>query len=162
MQKILIHTEFIKLDALLKYAGLCETGGEAKELVQGGAVKVNGEVCTMRGKKCRAGDVDRAGRPDRGSRAGPVMRLLSLEVRITAILRQRLEPGRELTVICGNNGQGKTNLLEAIWLLTGGKSFRGGKDAELVRRGEPFAVLEADTQRARQEDRSLTSRTVSA
>ena len=48
MQKILIHTEFIKLDALLKYAGLCETGG---------AVKVNGEVCTMRGKKCRAGDV---------------------------------------------------------------------------------------------------------
>ena len=56
-RKILIHTEFIKLDALLKYAGLCETGGEAKELVQGGAVKVNGEVCTMRGKKCRAGDV---------------------------------------------------------------------------------------------------------
>ena len=57
MQKILIHTEFIKLDALLKYAGLCETGGEAKELVQGGAGKVTGEVCTMRGKKCRAGDV---------------------------------------------------------------------------------------------------------
>ena len=55
MQKILIHTEFIKLDALLKYVGLCETGGEAKELVQGGAVKVNGEVCT--GKKCRAGDI---------------------------------------------------------------------------------------------------------
>ena len=56
MQKILIHTEFIKLDALLKFAGLCETGGEAKELVQGGAVKVNGEVCTMRGKKMRPGD----------------------------------------------------------------------------------------------------------
>ena len=56
MQKILIHTEFIKLDALLKFAGLCETGGEAKELVQGGAVKVNGEVCTMRGKKLRPGD----------------------------------------------------------------------------------------------------------
>lgn len=57
MQKILIYTEFIKLDALLKYAGLCETGGEAKELVQGGAVKVNGEVCTMRGKKLRPGDI---------------------------------------------------------------------------------------------------------
>ena len=57
MEKIRITTEFIKLDALLKFAGLCETGGEAKELVQGGAVKVNGEVCTMRGKKCRAGDV---------------------------------------------------------------------------------------------------------
>ena len=56
MQKILIHTEFIKLDALLKYAGLCETGGEAKELVQGGAVKVNGEVCVQRGKKLHGGD----------------------------------------------------------------------------------------------------------
>ena len=61
MQKILIHTEFIKLDALLKYAGLCETGGEAKELVQGGAVKVNGEVCTMRGNTFSAhGIVDMA------------------------------------------------------------------------------------------------------
>lgn len=57
MQKILIHTEFIKLDALLKYAGLAQTGGEAKELVQAGAVKLNGEVCTMRGRKCRPGDV---------------------------------------------------------------------------------------------------------
>ena len=40
------------------------------------------------------------------------------------------------------NGQGKTNLLEAIWLLTGGKSFRGAKDAELIRRGQEFSVIE--------------------
>ena len=44
MQKILIHTEFIKLDALLKYAGLCETGGEAKELVQGDTVELDGQT----------------------------------------------------------------------------------------------------------------------
>lgn len=56
MERIIIHTEFIKLDALLKFAGLCETGGEAKERIQGGEVLVNDEVCTMRGKKCRAGD----------------------------------------------------------------------------------------------------------
>ena len=56
MEKLRIHTEYIKLDALLKFAGLCETGGEAKDLIQGGQVKVNGEICTMRGKKCRAGD----------------------------------------------------------------------------------------------------------
>ena len=54
--RIVIHTEFIKLDALLKYAGLCETGGEAKAAVQEGFVSVNGEVCTMRGKKIRPGD----------------------------------------------------------------------------------------------------------
>lgn len=59
MQKetVKIQTEFIKLDALLKFAGVTETGGEAKEAIQAGEVKVNGEVCTMRGKKCRAGDV---------------------------------------------------------------------------------------------------------
>lgn len=56
MEKILIHTEFIKLDSLLKLAGLVETGGEAKLLIQNGHVEVNGEVCTMRGKKLRPGD----------------------------------------------------------------------------------------------------------
>ncbi len=56
MEKILIHTEFIKLDSLLKLAGLVETGGEAKLLIQNGQVEVNGEVCAMRGKKLRPGD----------------------------------------------------------------------------------------------------------
>lgn len=56
MNKISIHTEFIKLDALLKYAGLCETGGEAKTAVQEGQVSVNGEICSMRGKKIYPGD----------------------------------------------------------------------------------------------------------
>ena len=54
---VTIKTEYIKLDALLKFAGLADTGGEAKEAVQSGLVKVNGEVCTMRGKKLRSGDV---------------------------------------------------------------------------------------------------------
>ena len=59
MQKetVKIQTEFIKLDALLTFAGVTETGGEAKEAIQAGEVKVNGEVCTMRGKKLRPGDV---------------------------------------------------------------------------------------------------------
>jgi ribosome-associated protein len=57
MEKISIQTEFIKLDALLKYAALVGTGGEAKVAIAEGMVKVNGEVCTMRGKKIRPGDV---------------------------------------------------------------------------------------------------------
>ncbi|MGM9537693.1 MAG: RNA-binding S4 domain-containing protein [Candidatus Onthomonas sp.] len=56
MQKTKITTEFIKLDSLLKYEGMVETGGEAKLLIQEGQVKVNGEICTMRGKKIRPGD----------------------------------------------------------------------------------------------------------
>ena len=70
------------------------------------------------------------------------MRLNSLKVTDFRNLESaELTPSPVLTVICGPNGQGKTNLLESIWLLTGGKSFRGSKDAELIRRGAPFAAL---------------------
>ena len=73
------------------------------------------------------------------------MRLNSLKVTDFRNLGSaELTPSPVLTVICGPNGQGKTNLLESIWLLTGGKSFRGSKDAELIRRGAPFAALEAE------------------
>ncbi|MBR5572299.1 MAG: RNA-binding S4 domain-containing protein [Oscillospiraceae bacterium] len=54
--EITITTEFIKLQDLLKFASLVGTGGEAKVLIQDGAVSVNGEVCTQRGKKIRPGD----------------------------------------------------------------------------------------------------------
>lgn len=55
-EHIKINTEFIKLEALLKFAGMAETGGEAKLAIQNGEVKVNGALCTMRGKKLRPGD----------------------------------------------------------------------------------------------------------
>ncbi len=54
--KLKISTEFIKLDALLKFAGLVGTGGEAKQAVAEGLVKVNGEACAQRGRKLRPGD----------------------------------------------------------------------------------------------------------
>ena len=53
---IKVEGEFIKLQDLLKYSGLCQTGGHAKMVIQNGEVKVNGEVCAMRGKKMRTGD----------------------------------------------------------------------------------------------------------
>ncbi|SFP77104.1 ribosome-associated protein [Oscillibacter sp. PC13] len=56
MKTITISTEFIKLQDLLKFANLVESGGEAKELIQDGQVQVGGAVCTMRGKKIRPGD----------------------------------------------------------------------------------------------------------
>ena len=55
-EEIQIHTEFIKLQDLLKFANLVSSGGEAKERIQAGEVSVNGEVCTMRGKKIRPED----------------------------------------------------------------------------------------------------------
>ena len=56
MTDITITTEFIKLQDLLKLANLVGTGGEAKIVIQNGDVLVNGEVCTMRGKKIRPSD----------------------------------------------------------------------------------------------------------
>ena len=59
MEEIEITTEFIKLDAFLKFCGAVGTGGEAKLKIAAGEVLVNGEVCAMRGKKLRAGDTVR-------------------------------------------------------------------------------------------------------
>ena len=55
-ETVAIHTEFIKLQDFLKFCNAVETGGEAKLLIQDGHALVNGEVCTMRGKKLRPGD----------------------------------------------------------------------------------------------------------
>ncbi len=56
VERIKIDSEFIRLQDLLKHSGVCATGGMAKVVIQNGEVLVNGEVCTMRGKKMRAGD----------------------------------------------------------------------------------------------------------
>lgn len=56
IEEIPIETEFIRLDALLKFAVVTETGGEAKSVIQGGLCRLNGEICTERGKKIHPGD----------------------------------------------------------------------------------------------------------
>ena len=56
MEKIAITTDFIKLDAFLKFASLVSTRGEGKLVIADGLVGVNGETCTQRGKKLRPGD----------------------------------------------------------------------------------------------------------
>ena len=55
-ETIMIQGNFIKLDALMKFASLVASGGEAKMAIADGLVSVNGEVCTMRGKKIHPGD----------------------------------------------------------------------------------------------------------
>jgi ribosome-associated protein len=56
-----LSTEFIKLDGLLKTAGVVDSGGEAKQLIQANLVRVNGEVVTQRGRKIRPGDIVEVG-----------------------------------------------------------------------------------------------------
>ena len=57
VEEIPIHTEFIKLQDFMKFANIVESGGMAKNMILAEEVKVNGEVCTMRGKKLRPDDV---------------------------------------------------------------------------------------------------------
>lgn len=56
-KEVKISTEYIKLDQLLKFSGAVAIGSEAKQYIADGKVKVNGEVCLMRGKKIRPGDI---------------------------------------------------------------------------------------------------------
>lgn len=55
-EKLSIKEEFIRLDSAMKLSNMAVTGGHAKIVIQNGEVKVNGEICTMRGKKLRKGD----------------------------------------------------------------------------------------------------------
>lgn len=57
MNKILINTDIIKLDAFLKWSGIASLGSEAKIYIQDGLIKVNGEICLQRGKKLKRGDI---------------------------------------------------------------------------------------------------------
>lgn len=57
MREVKIKTEFIKLDQLLKFAGITETGGQSKLLIQDELVKVNGKTTNSRGKKIKKGDI---------------------------------------------------------------------------------------------------------
>ncbi|MTI72019.1 MAG: RNA-binding S4 domain-containing protein [Firmicutes bacterium] len=56
IKEIKIETDYIKLDQLLKYASIVQTGGHAKNIIKNGQVKVNGEIMLQRGKKIRKGD----------------------------------------------------------------------------------------------------------
>lgn len=56
-ETVKINTQFIQLQSFLKFKGIAETGGQAKEFIQDGIIRVNGEVCTARGKKIRPGDI---------------------------------------------------------------------------------------------------------
>lgn len=56
-EDVIITTEFIRLDSFLKFKGIAETGGQSKAFIQDGIIKVNGEICTARGKKIRNGDI---------------------------------------------------------------------------------------------------------
>ena len=99
MERVIIHTDFIKLDALLKFAGLCETGGEAKERVQAGEGQGERRGVHHAGQKCVPGDtVGWTAGPSASGRGALRMRLASLTLEnYRNIAAASLVPGPELT-----------------------------------------------------------------
>lgn len=127
-----IDTEFIRLDAFLKLCDAVVTGGHAKFVIQDGEVKVNGEVCTSRGKS--------SVREIRLSLNIKYIKLSDMYVTqhnakdFRNLENAVISPDRSINIIFGENGQGKTNLIESIWLFTGCHSFRTRKIPSLYAR----------------------------
>ena len=109
-----------------------ETGGIGKEIILEERIKVNGEVCTMRGKKIRPGDkvqIDEI--------ATEIVENKMVITKISAdgfknLKKVEIYPHEKMNIFCGKNAQGKTNLIEAIWLCSGVRSFRNTKDREMI------------------------------
>ena len=144
-KQVPISTEFIRLEALLKLADAVPSGGMAKNLIQDGQVLVNGEVCTMRGKKLRPADTASCLGATNAVTVHEACPALTSE-----FPESSFSPG--VNLIVGDNAQGKTNLLEAVFYLSTGRSFRTRREMELMRFGSEFADLEGDvTGQARQQ-----------
>ena len=105
-----ITTEFIKLEALLKLANLVGTGGEAKMLIQDGQASVNGEVCTMRGKKLRPGDtVQFKDNWDLSViRATSVVRILTKDYKVNPLQIQPTGRGQYMPVADNATAEGRS------------------------------------------------------
>lgn len=145
-EQIAIDSEFIKLDSFLKFAGLAQTGGQAKDAIQAGAVLVQPARCAPCGAKSSAPGTSSPPRifPSWNSRSSPVrINSLSLE-QYRNIARCEIRPGEGVNLIVGDNGMGKTSMMEAIWLLTGARSFRSGRESDFIR-----WELDRETQRSR-------------
>lgn len=104
-------------------------------IIQNGDVTVNGEVCTMRGKKCVKATLQSL-----TEKKLPLSELGMIFLKVLALKFENyrnlddaiITPCDGVNVIYGDNAQGKTNLLEAFWMFCGGHSFRGSKDNELI------------------------------
>ena len=121
-EKITIRTEFIKLDSFLKYAGLAETGGQAKDAIQAGAVLVNGEVCTQRGKKLRPGD--------RAALDGVIKE--SIKDRIKTIAREY----HLTTIIVTHDPEEALTLSDRVLIIDQGTIAQYGRPAEIIQKPE--------------------------
>ncbi len=139
-----ITTEYIKLDKLLKFSGIAENGADAKDMILDEMVSYNGEICTMRGKKVRPGDTVVIVFEDE------TVQIMVNDMYIQQLTLQNFRNYETASVsflngtniIYGNNAQGKTNILEAIFLFCTGRSHRRASDKEMIRQEQTRSVID--------------------
>ena len=137
MKKIKIKTEYIKLDQFLKFTGVVSNGGEAKMLIIDGLAKVNGETELRRGRKLRLNDVIEFGGKEFVIVWGFILYISKIYLKNFRNYReQTISLNEKVNIIYGKNAQGKTNLLESIFLCSTGRSHRTSKDYELIKEGQ--------------------------
>ena len=135
--KIRQEDEFIKLGQAIKAAGLVESGVEAKIVIQDGEVYVNGEVETQRGKKLTGGEIiSYKGEEIKIVRqiTGVIVVVKSVDLcnyRNIDILNMSFD--EHVNIIYGDNAQGKTNILESLYVCATSRSHRGSKDKEIIK-----------------------------
>lgn len=137
MEIIKLREEFIKLGQALKAAGLVESGVEAKEVIQEGLVMVNGEVDTRRGRKLYAGD--------QVVFDGEEIKLKIESLKLKNFRNYELLSlgfDKSTNIFYGDNAQGKTNILEAVYLSGTTKSHRGTKDKDMIQFGANESHIE--------------------
>lgn len=133
MEEIKLREDYIKLGQALKVVNLVDSGVMAKLVIQDGLVTVNGEVETRRGKKLKDGDVVSF----QGDNHDKKMILKSVALNnFRNYGEMRLEFDKGTNILYGDNAQGKTNILEAVYVSGTTKSHKGSKDRELIRFGQ--------------------------
>ena len=151
METIKIRDEFIKLGQALKAAGLVESGVEAKIVIQNGEVLVNGRPELQRGKKLTGGEViSYNGQEIRIEKkfAGVTVIIESVDLkdyRNYKILNMNFNP--QINIIYGDNAQGKTNILEALYVCATSRSHKGSKDREMIRMGSDEAHIKLNVKK---------------
>ena len=148
-----ITTDYIELQQLLKLTDWISTGGEAKIAVKRLKIKLNGEPENRRGKKIYPGDVVEI-QNKKYEVTKQIMYIDNLKLRFYRNYQNAaVNFINGMNVIIGDNGQGKTNLLESIYLLSTTRSHRNDDDRELINFDQEFASVETNLHYTDYEDK---------
>ncbi len=137
MKKIKITTEYIKLDQFIKFVGITGSGGNAKVFIENETVYVNDEIEKRRGRKLYKNDIVTINQTQYLISWDKHLYITSIKLKNYRNYEEiSISPAEDINLIYGKNAQGKTNLIEAIYLASTGRSHRTAKEIPLIKENE--------------------------